>query len=330
MNTRYTDEQVRFAAKLYYMDGVNQSEVARLVQVSQAKVSRLLSVARERGIVRISVDEYEPRNGDLEKGLRDAFGLGVAIVVETAPNAPGDVVRATVGHIGAQYVAPLIPDSGVLAIAGGRTVRELAGRLPERDGRRLTIVQAMGSIDSSVGTEDAIELGRSLVQRWGGFFMTLSTPAFVPNKRTRDSFLAFRQIQAVWERFTRANAALVGIGAMEASAFVARGVLTAQDIDELKKRGATGEICGRFFDRNGNECDTPWRERVISIGLDELRRIPQVVAVVPGAGRAHAVAAAIRGRLIKTLVIDEDGARALLAIKPARGAGKSASGKTKR
>ncbi len=330
MNSRYTDQQVRFAAKLYYVDGVSQTEVARLVQVSQAKVSRLLAAARERGIVRITVDAYEPRDDELEKEIRDVFGLGNAIVVKTAPGASGDVLRATVGHIGAQYVAALIPDSGVLAIAGGRAVRELCERLPERDGRRLTIVQAMGGIDSGVNSEDAIELGRSLVQRWGGFFMTLSTPAFVPNKRTRDSFLGFKQIHAVWDRFTQAGAALVGIGAMEASAFVARGVLTTQDIEDLKKHGAVGEICGRFFDKNGSECDTPWRERVISIGLAGLRQIPQVVAIVPGAERAHAVAAAIRGRLIKTLVTDETGARALLALKPARGAGRTSSGKTKK
>lgn len=326
---RYTDQQVRFAAKLYYLDGVSQMEVARLVQVSQAKVSRLLAVARERGIVRISVDDYEPRNRDMEKELCEAFGLGNAIVVKTAENAPADIVRATVGHIGAQFVSPLIPAAGVLAIAGGRAVRELAERLPARDGRHLAIVQAMGSIDSNISSEDAIELGRSLARRWGSSFMTLSTPAFAPNKRTRDSFLAFGQIQAVWKRFTQANAALAGIGAMDASAFVERGVFTAQDIEDLKKRGAVGEICGRFFDKNGNECDTPWRERVISIGLAALRQIPQVVAVVGGAGRADAVAAAIRGHLIKSLVIDEAGARALLASKPARVAAKTTLGQTK-
>src|SRR5688572_24255161 len=64
---RYTDEQLRLAARLYYIDGMGQTEVARFVNVSQSKVSRLLAQARERGIVRISVAEYEPRHSALEQ-----------------------------------------------------------------------------------------------------------------------------------------------------------------------------------------------------------------------------------------------------------------------
>ncbi len=315
MHQEYPDEQVRFAAKLYYVDRVSQTEVARLVRVSQAKVSRLLAVARKRGIVRISVEDYEPRNRKLEQMVLGQFGLENAIVVKTAGHATGDVARATVGHIGAPLVSDLLPSSGTLAIAGGRTVKELVDRLPGRDGRRLVVVQAMGGIDSSISEVDAIELGRSMVQRWGGMFLTLTTPAFVPNRSARDSFLGFPQIQAVWRRFEQADAALVGIGAMSDSAFVERGVLTAEELNELRRSGAVGEICGRFFDHAGRECDTPWKNRVISIDLSLLRKIPQVIAIVVGAERAPAVSAAARMGLIKTLVIDEAGAEALVNNK---------------
>ena len=60
MSNEYSDDQLRLVARLYYLDGLGQSEVARFAKVSQAKVSRLLTVARERGIVRISVADYEP------------------------------------------------------------------------------------------------------------------------------------------------------------------------------------------------------------------------------------------------------------------------------
>ena len=35
---RYSDEQLRLAARLYYLDGLGQTEVAKFVKVSQAKV----------------------------------------------------------------------------------------------------------------------------------------------------------------------------------------------------------------------------------------------------------------------------------------------------
>jgi DNA-binding transcriptional regulator LsrR (DeoR family) len=56
----------------------------------------------------------------------------------------------------------------------------------------------------------------------------------------------------------------------------------------------------------------------MSIEATQLRSIPRVIAVVSGADRAAALAAAIRGRLIRGLVIDESAAHALLNQELAR------------
>jgi deoxyribonucleoside regulator len=313
MSASFTDDQLRLAARLYYLDGMGQAEVARFVKVSQAKVSRLLATARELGIVRISVAEYEPRDSALEKKLRKQFGLRAAAVMKTVPGATIEDARRATGHFGAAFVKSLIPAGSTVAIAGGRTMRELVATLPETPVDDLTVIQAMGSIDSTVGSVDALELGRAMARLWAGRFMTLNTPAFVPDRRTRDAFLALDQLRAVWQRFKSVDVALIGVGTLENSVFAERGILSQADMEALRKRGAEGEIFGRFFDRRGCECASPWRERVISMGLDHLKKVPQVIGVVAGADRSTALAAAIRGGLIKSLVIDDMGARALLA-----------------
>ncbi len=305
MLSNYSDEQLRLAARLYYVDGLGQSEVARFVKVSQAKVSRLLTAARERGIVHISVAEYEPRDEALERSLRREFGLSAVAVIKTVHGATAEDARRTVGHFGAPFVADLLPPGSVVAVAGGRSIRELVSHLPEDESRHLTVVQAMGNIDSNVGSDDALELGRILARRSGGCFLTLNSPAFVSDRRTRDAFLALPQIRSVHRRLAEASVALVGVGTLDNSVFAARGVLSPRDVDELAGCGAVGEICGRFFDKNGRECDSPWRDRVVSIGLEQLRRIPQVIGIVGGGDRSAAIAAASRGNLLKALVADE-------------------------
>ncbi len=315
MPNNYSEEQLRLAARLYYVDGLGQSEVARFVKISQAKVSRLLAVARERGIVRISVVEYEPRNEALERSLRKQFGLGAVAVIKSTEGASAEDARRAVGHFGAPFVAGLLPPKSIVAVAGGRTIRELVQLLPEDKERRLTVVQAMGSIDSNIGSEDALELARILARRSGGHFQALNTPAFVPDRKTRDSFLALPQIRSVREQLAQARAAIVGIGTLSNSVFVARGVLSARDTHELAGCGAVGEICGRFYDRNGRECNSRWRQRVLSIDLEQLRSIPVVIGVVAGGDRSAAIAAAIRGRLLKALVIDEHAARFLSGFR---------------
>ena len=312
MQNGYSDEQLRLAARLYYVDGLGQTEVAKFVKVSQAKVSRLLALARQRGIVRISVAEYEPRHKELEQQLCRQFKVEAAAVVMTVEGSTGEEARRAVGHFGAPFVASLIPPGSVVAIAGGRTIRELVQALPEDKDRHLTVIQAMGSIDFTVGPVDALELGRTLARRSGGFFLTLNTPAFVPDRRTRDSFLAHEQIRGLWRRLRQAEVAIVGVGSLDNSAFVERGVLNAAGLRDLKERGAVGEICGRFFDKVGRECDSPWRDRVLSIDLDQVRKIPQVIGVVAGADRSVSITAAVRGGLVKSLLVDVAAAQALL------------------
>jgi DNA-binding transcriptional regulator LsrR (DeoR family) len=320
MPNLYSEDRLRLAARLYYIDGLGQSEVAKFVKVSQAKVSRLLALARERGIVRITVADYEPRHTELEAQIRTRFGLTTVVVIKAFEGLADTDLRKAVGHFASGVLNGLVKPSDIVAIAGGRTIYELVQHLPEPRNKALTVVQAMGSVDSSVSSFDAQEVGRIVAQRLGGNFLALNAPAYIPEKRTRDALLRLPQVRSVHDHLDRAQVAIVGLGTLENSVFVERGALDATAIAELREAGAVGEICGRFFDRNGAECDTLWRDQVMSVEAEQLRRIPLVVGVVSGNDRSDAIAAAIRGRLLKGLVIDETGAAALLAASaPAAG-----------
>jgi DNA-binding transcriptional regulator LsrR (DeoR family) len=310
----YSDDRLRLAARLYYLDGLGQHEVAKFVKVSQAKVSRLLALARERGIVRISIAEYEPRRRDLEGQLCERFSLTTAIVLKAIDGLTDTDLRRAVGHFASSAVDALIAPKSTVALAGGRTLHELVHHLPASRDKALTVVQAMGSVDSNANAFDAQEVGRVMAQRLGGTFLAFNTPAYTPDKRTRDTLLKLEQIRHVHEHLDRADLAIVGVGTLENSVFVERGVLTSADVSQLRKAGAVGEICGRFFNAAGKECATSWRDRVMSAEIDQLRRMPQVLAVVSGSDRSFALLAAIRGRLIKGLVIDEAGATTLLSV----------------
>jgi DNA-binding transcriptional regulator LsrR (DeoR family) len=307
------DDQLRLIARLYYLDGLGQSEVARFAKISQAKVSRLLALARERGIVRITVADYEPRRPELEEQIRRRFGLATVAVIKGGGSVEAADLRRAVGHFGAAVVAGLIEPRDTVALAGGRTLHELVQQLPAGGAKSLTVVQAMGSVDSNVSLYDAQEIGRNMARRLGGVFLSLNTPAFIPEKRTRDALLDLAQVRTIHDHLDRARVALVGLGTLANSVFVERGTLDAAMIRELERAGAVGEVCGRFFDARGQECATAWRDRVISVQLSQLRKIPLVVAIVSGTDRTAAIEAAVQGDLIKGLVIDEAGATTLLA-----------------
>lgn len=308
----YTDDQLILTAKLYFIDGLPQAQIGKLVNVSQSKISRMLALARERGLVRVTVPDYEPRNATLEKELRARYDIE-AVVIRSSPGLRIAELRTTLGYFAAPVVSGWIEPDRVVAIAGGRTMQTLVEHMkPARQPQGVIVAQAMGNIDSSPGPYDAVELGRRIAGAWKGAFLALNTPAILPDARMCRQLRGLEQIRHVLERLAKADLALVGIGSLENSVFVERKAFGSEEIAMVRKAGAVGEILGRFYDGEGRECDTPLRERVVSLPLDSLRRAPRVAAVVSGSDRSAAVRAAIRGGLINTLVIDEGGASSVL------------------
>ncbi len=312
MDETYNDDQLILAARLYFIEGLPQAQIGKLVNVSQSKISRMLALARQRGLVRVTVPEYEPRNAALEHRIQELFGIE-SLVIRVAAGSKTKDLRQIMGYFAAPIVAGWIRSRSKVAVAGGRTMQSLIesmkpnGRLED-----VTVMQAMGNIDSSPGAYDAVELGRRLAKAANGTFLTLNTPAILPDAETCGRFLGLEQIRTVMACLAKADIAFVGVGTLENSVFVERKALGLREIETLRAAGAVGEMLGRFFDARGNECASPLRDRVVSLGLDELRRVPNVVAVVSGADRSEAIQAAIRGGLVKALVIDEGGATSLL------------------
>jgi DNA-binding transcriptional regulator LsrR (DeoR family) len=300
-------------ARMYYVDELGQSEIATIFGISRSTVSRLLSAARQRGIVRIWVDDYDPHDHDLEQQLVAQFGLKRSVVVRVQDSNP-DVTRRTVAYFSAPVVAQWFHGQKSIGVSGGRTVAQLIHFIqPQVEGDHVDVVQLMGSIGSTPSSIESSELCRTLARRFHGSFHTINAPAFMDSERNRDLLVSHAQIRAVWSMLPSLDMTVVGIGTLEESVFVERQVLSAEDLGSLRKQGAVGEICGRFFDVSGNECVTQFRDHVISVELDLLRSNTEVVAVTSGANRKEALEAAIRGGLVHSLVIDDMGARALLS-----------------
>jgi DNA-binding transcriptional regulator LsrR (DeoR family) len=82
-----SSEELRLLAKvarMYYTDGLRQPEIATRLDLSQARVSRLLKRAEAEGIVRITVTAPTGVFPEAEEALQEAYGLKMAIVVVRA------------------------------------------------------------------------------------------------------------------------------------------------------------------------------------------------------------------------------------------------------
>src|SRR5918999_474804 len=87
------------AARMYFLDGRGQDDIARVLGTSRSNVSRMLSAARTQGIVEIRVHDQVVRAVELEQALRERFGVSQ---VRVAAFRPGGDMQAAVGDLAAQ------------------------------------------------------------------------------------------------------------------------------------------------------------------------------------------------------------------------------------
>ena len=73
------------AARMYFLDGRSQDDVARALGTSRSNVSRMLSAARTQGIVEIRVHDQTTREKELETALRERFELAHVRVAAFRP-----------------------------------------------------------------------------------------------------------------------------------------------------------------------------------------------------------------------------------------------------
>ncbi|QSH40825.1 sugar-binding domain-containing protein [Lentisphaerota bacterium ZTH] len=306
----YSDEFLTLAARLCYIDHIPQQKVAQMLQVSQAKISRLLAMARERGIVRIEVNDYQPRNYELEQRIEKELALKEVYVIKSI----GGGSQSGTGYFGGEIFADTLASGIKIGLAGGRTILQLAdGMLKSEMPKLITYVQLMGNVGSCPETTDASEIGRKLAAA-AGSFVSLNTPVFVYDRQLRDNLRRDPQIKQVVECYNHLDIALVGVGIPENSIFSAGKVVLKEDALKLKSQGVVGEICGRFFDSQGNECQTDFKDRVMAVKLETLRKIPRSLGIVSDTDRSAAIIAAAKGGIINGLLTNEAAAAALLKI----------------
>ncbi len=129
------------------------------------------------------------------------------------------------------------------------------------------------------------------------------------------SLLAHNQIKSALEIASQSDLALVGIAeAHENSTDVLVGCFTVDDMRRLLDEGAVGHILGAFYDINGHMLARGMRDRVVALTEDDMRQIPEVVAIASEAKKGLALLGALRTGLINALITTMQNARDILQM----------------
>jgi deoxyribonucleoside regulator len=315
-------ELLRWVAELYYHRQQGQADIAALIGVSVSTVSRLLAEARQQGIVSIHIAESRAGASELECTLARRFGLRAAYA---APARVPDTAAATrVAALGAARLLPrLLPDGGAVGFSGGYTIAQLVAAIPAAERPDLVVVPLQGNWAEGGPHLHNDQVVRDAAARLGARAMSLPAPIVVERASTRDALLDDRSIRLVTDRWAELQLAVVGIGGAPAGAQAYQSVM--HDLPEsvradLRRAGVVGDLCAHMFDRRGAFVDHEVSRRTLAIPIEQLRRVPCVVAVAGGVSKAESMLGALRTGVVDVVITDQLAAERLLALTDDLGA----------
>jgi DNA-binding transcriptional regulator LsrR (DeoR family) len=292
-------------ARLYYEKGQSQSDISAHLDLSQPTVSRLLKRAKDEQLVRITLNVPTGFHPQLEEALETAYGLKEAVVVDGDDDSQ---VLRDIGAAAAYYLETTLKQREVVGISSWSStlLAMVEAMYPRPRPSEATVIQILGGLGNPAAEKHAAHLTRKLAQLVGGTPFFLPAPGVVGSVASKEALLKDPFVRESLGRFNQVTLALVGIGDVQPSRLLADSgnVFSPRELKSLQEQGAVGDICLRFYDREGALIKTPLNERVIGMDLDQLRAVNRSVGVAGGQRKRVAIWGALKGRWINVLITD--------------------------
>ncbi len=312
-------EELRLMAKtarLYYERGMSQSEIAAQLDLSQATVSRLLKRALDQKIVQISVTLPSGFHADLEDELQKKYNLKEAIVVDAASDDDDEQLNRALGIAGAFYLQSTLKQHEIIGLSSwsATLLATVDAMRPLPHPIDAQVLQILGGIGNPGTGLHANRLTERLARLVHGHAVFLPAPGVVGSEETLQVLLQDQFVSEVLAMFDQVTLALVGIGDVEPSKMLATSGnrFSPEELDTLRARGAVGDICLRFFDKDGAPVATSLDKRVISMSFDQLRKVKRTVGIAGGKRKLTAIRGALVGGWVNVLITDRIVAEALV------------------
>lgn len=314
----YDSDQLRLMSKIarmYHERGLRQPQIAADLHISQSRISRLLRQATELGIVRTIVTLPPGVHTDLEEALAQRYGLVDVAAVDAEDGGSGDVIAA-LGAAAATYLTETLGNGDVVGISSwSATLLATAEKMRPKNGAAVDVVtQLVGGIGDPRVQVSANRLLDRLSTVTGARPVFMPAPGLVNDPAARRGLLLDPSVAPALEAWQRLTVALVGIGSLAPSPLLRRSgnATDPGQQDELRRLGAVGDVCLRFFDEHGRLVESDFNDRVLGITPDQLRQVPRRIAVAGGTEKVVAVRAALEGGWVNVLITDVETARRLL------------------
>ena len=271
----------------------------------------------------ISIDRL-PENAELAHRVRQAFDLREVVVVPVAQDAPSLFRRILLGEAARSYFKAHVSEGMKVGLAGGYSVSRLVYSLRRGECRSIEVYPlAISPVIEAIAL-DANSLVGALAYRHHGYDVRGYTLQYASPLDWKDmkadtirKYAATRRILAKARSVDIAFMGLGILGRRRAPIDLLGDLLdTGPGLNELRERGAVGDILYHLVDRDGQPVSPEISNLICSIDLRDLQEVVhlgvRVVAIASGRRKAEIARVAIQAGYANVFIIDDELGRALL------------------
>lgn len=305
-------------AWLYHVVGLNQEETAARLGLHRSRVNRLLSEARERGLVSVTIHHDSARDVATEQAIADAFGLDFCLSTPAVGFEPLDlddaaavrmqglVARRAVGNAGANFLRGKLQNGPIkVGVSWGRTVEQVAQQLSGVRNPEAMFISLLGSLTRN-SASNPFEVVQAFAARTGGEGHFLPVPFIADSEADRDVLMSQRSVAEAMALARSADLFLISAGELTETSFLrTQDMLSTAELHSIRARGAVCDTLGRLFDAAGREIHHPLSSRTLAVEPESLRG-RHVVLLAGGLEKVDAITGLLRAGLVKGLIVDGD------------------------
>ncbi|RKS87730.1 transcriptional regulator [Orbus hercynius] len=292
-------------AWLYYVAGKTQLEIAKILGISRQIAQRLLSVAREQGLVNVNIVHPISECLELAQILADKYQLETVRVVPSI-GADEQGIRDMISQEGAEVMSQFIDQETpqIIGIGSGKTLRDIIDVLPQRQRPQHISVSLIGAIARD-GSATRYDVPLKLAEKIACKYFIIPAPLYAEIPEDKQTWCQHKAYQIVKDKALQSDVVFIGIGDVGLGCPLnTEQFLTDEQAIHLKQLGAVAELLGHFLNENGQPIESEFEALTTSIRLKPNSAM-NVIGFAAGAHKYPSIKAVLKGRWLKGLVTDE-------------------------
>ncbi len=310
------DKQLLYnVARMYYLEGKKQEEIASIIKRSRSSISMFLTQAREAGIVEIKLRNPLGNNEALASRLIEKYSLERCFVVPTSIRDSNLLLKLAAERAIEIFNEELLPGLNI-GIAWGRTCYEFMTQYynDENTYIDLNIVPLIGGSNRAHKRFQINEMVRDFAEKLNATPNFIHAPAMAESLEDLQLYKNSSMMKKIVQYWDTLDIAVTSIGVppSDTTDEIWRKYLDLEDDKSPVFNNAVGDICGWPFDKDGNFLSGDATELLMVCSHEQLKKIPKVFCIVAGLEKAKAVSAGLKSRIFSHLIIDEQTALAVL------------------